>query len=114
IWTAQLNENVVLPCRSRSRLAKVTWRFSNSSIVPHFPYMQRADGSLVFTATPQTVNIYHCVSEELGFKQTIASFSVTLPIMPRSFPPPSHQQPDFKKTEPIPDDYTSLTIPDRN
>ncbi|RXN20323.1 semaphorin-4A-like isoform X1 [Labeo rohita] len=99
---AQLNENVVLPCHSRSRLAEVTWRFSNNSIVPHFPYMQQADGSLVFTATPKTENTYRCMSDELGFKQTIASFAVTLPIRPRSFPPPSHQQPEL-----IPDDYTT-------
>ncbi|KAL1259927.1 hypothetical protein QQF64_010504 [Cirrhinus molitorella] len=107
-WIAQLNEVVVLLCQSRSRLAEVTWRFSNDSIVPQFPYVQRADGSLVFTATPETVNTFHCVSDELGFKQTIASFAVTLHITPRSFPRPSHQQPDFTKTEPIPDDYTIL------
>ncbi|XP_016313875.1 semaphorin-4B isoform X2 [Sinocyclocheilus anshuiensis] len=112
---AQLNDIVVLPCHSRSRLAEVTWRFSNNSIVPQFPYMQWADGSLVFTVTPETVNTYHCMSEELGSKQTIAAFAVTLPVIPRSFPPPSHQQPDVTldsdegtKTEPIPDYYTTI------
>ncbi|XP_016137421.1 semaphorin-4A [Sinocyclocheilus grahami] len=112
---AQLNYIVVLPCHSRSRLAEVTWRFSNNSIVPQFPYRQWADGSLVFIVTPETVNTYHCMSEELGFKQTIAAFAVTLPVIPRSFPPPSHQQPDITldsdegtKTEPIPDYYTTI------
>lgn len=110
-WIAQLNEIVVLPCQSRSRLAEVTWRFSNNSIVPRFLYMQWADGSLVFTVTPETASTYRCVSEELGFKQTIAAFAVTLPVIPRSFPPPSHQQPDVTldtKTELIPDYYTTL------
>ncbi|KTG36853.1 hypothetical protein cypCar_00009446 [Cyprinus carpio] len=114
---AQLNEIVVLQCHSRSRLAKVTWRFLNNSIVPQFPYMQWAGSSLVFTATPETVNTYRCMSEELGFKQTIATFAVTLPVMPRSFPPSSHQQPDVTldsdegtKTEPIPDYYTTLKV----
>uniref|UniRef100_A0A8C1MX69 Sema domain-containing protein n=1 Tax=Cyprinus carpio TaxID=7962 RepID=A0A8C1MX69_CYPCA len=112
-----LNEIVVLQCHSRSRLAKVTWRFLNNSIVPQFPYMQWAGSSLVFTATPETVNTYRCMSEELGFKQTIATFAVTLPVMPRSFPPSSHQQPDVTldsdegtKTEPIPDYYTTLKV----
>uniref|UniRef100_A0A9J8A300 Sema domain-containing protein n=1 Tax=Cyprinus carpio carpio TaxID=630221 RepID=A0A9J8A300_CYPCA len=114
---AQFNEIVVLPCQSQSRLAEVTWRFSNNSIVPQFPYMQREDGSLVFTVTPETVNTYHCVSEELGFKQTITSFDVTLPVMPRSFASPSHQQPEVTldsgqgtEIEPIPDDYTTLEL----
>uniref|UniRef100_A0A8C1SWJ4 Sema domain-containing protein n=1 Tax=Cyprinus carpio TaxID=7962 RepID=A0A8C1SWJ4_CYPCA len=114
---AQFNEIVVLSCQSRSRLAEVTWRFSNNSIVPQFPYMQREDGSLVFTVTPETVNTYHCVSEELGFKQTITSFDVTLPVMPRSFGSPSHQQPEVTldsgqgtEIEPIPDDYTTLEL----
>lgn len=79
--------------------------------------MQREDGSLVFTVTPETVNTYHCVSEELGFKQTITSFDVTLPVMPRSFASPSHQQPEVTldsgqgtEIEPIPDDYTTLEL----
>lgn len=111
---AQLNEIVVLPCHSRSRLAEVTWRFLNNSIVPQFPYMQWTGNSLVFIVTPETVNTYHCVSEELGFKQIIATFDVTLPVIPRTFPS-SHQQPDVTldfdegtKTEPIPDDYTTI------
>lgn len=72
--------------------------------------MQFADGSLVFIVTPETVSTYCCVSEELGFKQTIAAFAVTLPIIPRSFSPPSHQQPDvtLESDEGIPDYYTTL------
>ncbi|XP_052473957.1 semaphorin-4A-like [Carassius gibelio] len=118
---AQFNEVVVLPCQSQSRLAEVTWRFSNNSIVPQcstlFPYMQWADGSLVFPVTPETVNTYRCVSEELGFKQIITSFTVTLPVMPRSFPSPSHQQPEVTldsgqgvEIEPVPEDYTTLEL----
>lgn len=92
--TAQFNEVVVLPCRSKSRLAKVTWRFSNNSIVPQFPYLQWTDGSLVFPVSPETTNTYRCVSEELGFQQTIATFAVNLPVVPRSHMSPSHQQPE--------------------
>ncbi len=107
---SKLNEIVALPCQSRSRLAEKTWRFSNNSIVPQFPYMRLADGSLVFIVTPETVSTYRCVSEELGFKQTIAAFDVTLPIIPRSFSPPSHQQPDvtLESDEGIPNYYTTL------
>ncbi|XP_043117219.1 semaphorin-4A isoform X2 [Puntigrus tetrazona] len=112
---ARLNEIVVLPCRSRSRLADVTWRFSDNRVVPQLMYMQRADDSLVFTVTPETLKTYLCVSEELGFKQTIAAFAVTLPVFPRSFPPPSDRQPDVTlnsdedpKTEPISDYYTAF------
>ncbi|XP_067304178.1 semaphorin-4A isoform X2 [Pseudorasbora parva] len=110
IRIAQLNEIVALPCQSRSRLAEVTWRFSNNSAVPQFPYLQRADGSLVFRITPETVNTYRCESKELGFKQTIAAFKVILPVIPRSLFPTSHQQPDVTldsrkgtEKEPIPD-----------
>ncbi|CAM4704000.1 unnamed protein product [Leuciscus chuanchicus] len=112
---AQFNEIVVLPCQSRSRLAEVTWRFLNNSAVPQFPYLQRADGSLVFLVTPETVNTYHCMSKEMGFEQIIAAFAVILPIIPRSLPPPSHQEPDVTldsskdtEIEPIPDYYTTL------
>jgi len=112
---AQFNEIVVLPCQSRSRLAEVTWRFLNNSAVPQFQYLQQADGSLVFRITPETVNTYHCMSKEMGFEQIIAAFAVILPIIPRSLPPPSHQQPDVTldssegtETEPIPDYYTTF------
>ncbi|XP_077070933.1 semaphorin-4A [Siphateles boraxobius] len=112
---AQFNEIVVLPCQSRSRLAEVTWRFLNDSAVPQFPYLHRADGSLVFLITPETVNTYHCTSKEMGFEQIIAAFAVILPIIPRSLPPPSHQQPDVtldsskdSEIEPIPEHYTTL------
>ncbi|XP_056617602.1 semaphorin-4A [Triplophysa dalaica] len=107
--TAQLNEIVVLPCQSRSRLAEVTWRFSDNSVVSQYPYLHQADNSLTFRVTPDTVSTYRCVSEELGFRQTIVSFSVTLPVTPRSFPHPSHEHPyvtqDSNKVtdmEPIP------------
>lgn len=93
----------------------MTWRFLNNSAVPQFPYLQRADGSLVFLVTPETVNTYHCMSKEMGFEQIIAAFTVILPIIPRSLPPTSHQEPDvtldFSKgteIEPIPDYYTTL------
>lgn len=112
--TAQLNEIVVLPCQSRSRLAETTWRFSNNTVLSQFPYVHQADNSLTFRVTPDTVSTYHCVSEELGFRQTIASFSVTLPVTtPRSFPHPSRQHPDVTRDsrkdtemEPIPSDET--------
>ncbi|KAI7807148.1 putative semaphorin-4B-like [Triplophysa rosa] len=109
--TAQLNDIVVLPCQSRSRLAEVTWRFSDNSVVSQFPYMHQANGSLTFRVTPDTVSTYRCVSEELGFRQTIVSVSVTLPVTPRSFPYPSQQHPDITRDsnkvtemEPIPKD----------
>lgn len=51
----------------------------------------------------------------MGFEQIIAAFTVILPIIPRSLPPTSHQEPDvtldFSKgteIEPIPDYYTTL------
>ncbi|KAA0702785.1 Semaphorin-4A Semaphorin-B [Triplophysa tibetana] len=109
--TAQLNEIVVLPCQSRSRLDEVTWRFSDNSIVPQFPYLHQADHSLTFRVTQETVSTYRCVSEELGFRQTIVSFSVKLPVTPRSFTHPSHEHPDVTQDsskvtdmEPIPKD----------
>ncbi|XP_067252652.1 semaphorin-4A [Chanodichthys erythropterus] len=108
---ARFNETVVLPCQSRSRLAEVTWRFSNNSVVSQCPYLQRANGSLVFPVTPETVNTYRCMSKELGFEQIIAAFTVILPAIPRSLPPTSHQQPDITldtEIEPIPDYYTTL------
>lgn len=108
---AQFNETVVLPCQSRSRLAEVTWRFLNNSVVSQCPYLQPANGSLVFPVTPETVNTYRCMSKELGFEQIIAAFTVILPAIPRSLPPTSHQQPDITldtEIEPIPDYYTTL------
>ncbi|XP_056332154.1 semaphorin-4A [Danio aesculapii] len=101
--TAQLNEIVVLPCQSKSKLAKVTWRFSNNSLVPQFPYLQWTDGSLVFPVSPETTNNYRCVSEELGFQQTIATFAVNFPVVPRSRMSPSHQQPEHT-------DFTTIEL----
>ncbi|XP_051720638.1 semaphorin-4B isoform X2 [Ctenopharyngodon idella] len=111
IRNAQLNETVVLPCPVRSRLAEVTWRFSNNSVVPRCPYLQHANHSLVFPITPETLNTYRCMSKELGFEQIIAAFTVNLSPIPRSLPPTSHQQPDITldtEIEPIPDYYTTL------
>ncbi|XP_051577181.1 semaphorin-4A-like [Myxocyprinus asiaticus] len=112
--TSQLNEIVVLPCQLRSRLAEVTWRFANNSVVSQFPYLQQTDGSLIFRVTPDTVNTYSCVSEELGFKQTIAAFAVMLPVQPRSLSHPTYQHPGIAlniskdmEVEPIPEYYTT-------
>nr|XP_055067029.1 semaphorin-4A isoform X1 [Misgurnus anguillicaudatus] len=114
--TAQFNEIVVLHCESRSRLAEVTWRFLNNSVVSQLPYVHQADGSLTFRVTPDTVGIYRCVSEELGFRQIIASFSVMPPITPRSFSHPSYQHPDVTRDsskdtemEPISEEETEST-----
>ncbi|XP_036439339.1 semaphorin-4A [Colossoma macropomum] len=68
----QLYRLVMLPCHSRSRQAKVTWRFSNHSTVPQSLYLQHEDGSLVFFVTPNTAREYLCVTEEQGFQQTVA------------------------------------------
>ncbi|XP_051574998.1 semaphorin-4A-like [Myxocyprinus asiaticus] len=117
----QFNEIVVLPCPLRSRLAEVTWRFANNSVVSQFPYLQQTDGSLTFRVTPDTVNTYSCVSEELDFKQTIATFSVILPFQPRSHFDPTYQQPGIAlnkskdtEVEPIPEYYTTHGFEESN
>ncbi len=71
---------------------------------------------LFSSSLQRTVSTYRCVSEELGFKQTIAAFDVTLPIIPRSFSPPSHQQPDvtLESDEGIPNYYTTLELSNLN
>ncbi|XP_072535544.1 semaphorin-4A isoform X2 [Salminus brasiliensis] len=79
-----LNMLVKLPCHLSSRLAKVSWRFTNHSIVPQFHYLQQRDGSLVFRVTPKTALEFHCVSEEQGFQQIKAIFSLKVQASPRS------------------------------
>ncbi|XP_066538374.1 semaphorin-4A-like isoform X2 [Hoplias malabaricus] len=79
-----LNQLVMLPCHSRSRLAKVSWRFSNHSIVPMSLYLQNKDGSLVVNVTPSTAMEFHCVTEEQGFQQTAVIFSLKLCLYQKS------------------------------
>lgn len=80
----QLYQLVRLPCRSRSRLAQVKW-FSNHGIVNQPIYQQEGDGTLVFHVTPETFQEFQCVTEEQGFQQTVATFSLKVQASPLSY-----------------------------
>ncbi|KAL7887516.1 hypothetical protein AOLI_G00052370 [Acnodon oligacanthus] len=100
VWV-QLYRLAMLPCYSRSRQAKVSWRFSNHSTVPQSLYLQYEDGSLIFFVTPNTALEYLCVTEEQGFQQ-IAAISLKIKASYRSQTPPFYSGPELI---PVPDLY---------
>lgn len=70
----------MLLCPKPSSQSRLSWRFSNHTLLPPDIYLQSGDGRLVFASSPLTVGHYICVSEERGFEQTVAVFSVKLGI----------------------------------
>lgn len=75
---AELNSLIVLLCPKPSSQSLLSWRFSNHTLLPPDIYLQSGDGRLVFASSPFTVGRYICLSEERGFKQIVAIFSVKL------------------------------------
>ncbi|XP_026855747.2 semaphorin-4A isoform X1 [Electrophorus electricus] len=69
-------EWVMLPCASSSGLERVSWRFSNHSIVPQSHYLQQRKDNLLVLVTPNTAVEFHCVSEKQGLQRTLAVFSL--------------------------------------
>lgn len=66
----------MLLCPKPSSQSLLSWRFSNQTLLPPNIYLQTGDGRLVFSGSPLTVGRYICVSEERGFEQMVAIFSV--------------------------------------
>ncbi|KAM3873550.1 semaphorin-4A-like [Diretmus argenteus] len=83
-----LNEAVRLPCRKPSNLATLKWTSPRFRILPENLFIQSADGSLVFLATSGTLGSYHCISEEGGYQEIVASHTVRQTAPPRSMGPP--------------------------
>ncbi|KAI4892414.1 hypothetical protein NFI96_019350 [Prochilodus magdalenae] len=80
VWV-QLYHWVSLPCHSKSR---VSWKFTNHSSLPKTRYLLQEDGSLFFLITPNTPLELLCVTEEQGYQQTVAIFSLKVQASPRS------------------------------
>ncbi|XP_028819978.1 semaphorin-4A isoform X2 [Denticeps clupeoides] len=89
--TVSLNEVVRLRCPEASRLARRHWKRPNSRLSPDL-YLQQADGSLQFLATPSTLGPYLCLSEENGYEQILVAFQVKQKSNPTPMPAatPSH------------------------
>ncbi|KAJ8372117.1 hypothetical protein AAFF_G00294320 [Aldrovandia affinis] len=70
-----LNEVVTLRCPEVSKRASLHWERPSGQLSPDL-YLQLADSSLHFLATPATLGHYLCVSEESGYRQTLAVYVV--------------------------------------
>ncbi|KAI1885986.1 hypothetical protein AGOR_G00209400 [Albula goreensis] len=89
----QLNEVVRLECPQASRQAAVRWE-RPGSILPGHLYLQPANGSLSFLASPLTLGTYRCIAEENGYIQTLVDIIVVQRALPRSVSStPTHSQP---------------------
>ncbi|XP_078143449.1 semaphorin-4A [Centroberyx gerrardi] len=83
-----LNEAVRLQCSKPSNLATLTWTSPGFSSLPEKFFLRSADGSLSFLASSHTLGTYRCVSEEGGYQEVVARYTVRQKAPPRSMRPP--------------------------
>ncbi|XP_015260421.1 PREDICTED: semaphorin-4B-like [Cyprinodon variegatus] len=84
----RLNELVKLDCPKPSNLATLSWSFSGTRALPsEFPQM-RADGSLMFFASPMRFGGYRCQAKEDGLRELVVIYTVREAYSPRHLPKP--------------------------
>ncbi|KAM4601466.1 semaphorin-4A [Polymixia lowei] len=79
-----LNNVVKLPCQKPSNLAIVNWTSAGVGALPQNLFLQSADGSLAFFSSPDTLGAYSCVSEEGGYQEDVAAYTVIQKAPPRT------------------------------
>ncbi|XP_069581790.1 semaphorin-4A-like [Brachyistius frenatus] len=82
--SAPLNRAVTLRCVKPSNMAALTWTSPRFQQLPEDLFIQSADSSLRFLATPDTFGTYRCEAEEGGFREVVARYDVRQVAPPRS------------------------------